>query len=53
MCGNPAINIPILSTEKELPMGVQVVARKYNDKLLLNFINLLYQKNRDKLGTIN
>lgn len=45
MCGIPAINIPILSTENELPMGIQVVARKYNDKLLLNFVNLLYKKN--------
>ncbi len=45
MCGNPAINIPILSTEEKLPMGVQAVARKYNDKLLLNFINLLHKKN--------
>lgn len=45
MCGIPAINIPILSTENELPLGVQVVARKYNDKQLLNFIKLLYQKN--------
>jgi Asp-tRNA(Asn)/Glu-tRNA(Gln) amidotransferase A subunit family amidase len=45
MCGNPAINVPILSTQKGLPIGLQIVARKYNDKLLLNFIKLLHKKN--------
>ena len=45
MCGNPAINVPILSTEKGLPLGLQIIARKYNDKLLLNFIKLLHKKN--------
>jgi Asp-tRNA(Asn)/Glu-tRNA(Gln) amidotransferase A subunit family amidase len=45
MCGVPAINIPVLFTENELPVGIQVIARKYNDKLLMNFVNLLHKKN--------
>lgn len=45
MCGVPVINIPILSSENELPVGIQVIARKYNDNLLLDFVNLLHKKN--------
>ena len=45
MCGNPTINIPTIKTEHGLPIGIQVVARRFNDKLLLNFVNLLHKKN--------
>lgn len=45
MCGNPTINIPTIKTENGLPMGVQVVARRFNDILLLNFVNLLHKQN--------
>jgi Asp-tRNA(Asn)/Glu-tRNA(Gln) amidotransferase A subunit family amidase len=45
MCGTPAISIPIIKTHNGLPMGIQAVARRYNDKLLLRFAQLLRQKN--------
>lgn len=44
MCGNPAINIPVTRTDLGLPIGIQVVARRFNDKLLLQFVNLLKNK---------
>lgn len=43
MCGIPAINVPMFS-HNNLPFGIQITARKYNDKLLLKFINLLRDK---------
>ena len=45
MCGNPTINMPGIKIENGLPLGIQAVARKYNDKLLLRFISLLQRKN--------
>ena len=45
MCGNPAVNLPIFITQKGLPMGIQAVARRFNDKLLLNFLQILRKKN--------
>jgi Asp-tRNA(Asn)/Glu-tRNA(Gln) amidotransferase A subunit family amidase len=50
MCGVPAINVPALKSNDSLPLGVQIVARKYNDKLLLNFVKELHQKNLIKDG---
>lgn len=44
MCGIPAISMPIVKTEKGLPMGIQASARRYNDKLLLRFVSLLRRK---------
>jgi Asp-tRNA(Asn)/Glu-tRNA(Gln) amidotransferase A subunit family amidase len=41
MCGVPALNIPALRGPNGLPYGVQVIARRYSDYLLLNFISLL------------
>jgi len=43
MCGVPAINIPAFNYNG-LPFGVQIVSRKYNDLLLLRFVNLLHSK---------
>ena len=40
-CGNPALSVPQFKTDDDLPFGLQVVARKYNDYLLLNFIDML------------
>lgn len=42
MCGNPAISMPAVITPSGLPMGIQAVSRRYNDKLLLSFIKNLY-----------
>jgi len=44
MCGIPTINIPAFITPSGLPLGVQISARRFNDKLLLKFLNLLAQK---------
>jgi len=45
MCGIPTISVPAIKTPKGLPMGIQFLSRKYNDKLLLSFVKLLFQKN--------
>jgi len=45
MCGNPAVNIPAFRSPQGLPMGLQTVARRYNDKLLINFLHILRKKN--------
>jgi Asp-tRNA(Asn)/Glu-tRNA(Gln) amidotransferase A subunit family amidase len=44
MCGVPTISIPALKTDNGLPLGIQAVARRYNDKLLLQFVKLLHEK---------
>lgn len=43
MCGVPTINIPAFH-HNDLPFGVQIISRRYNDILLLQFLNLLYEK---------
>jgi len=45
MCRIPTINMPIVKTHAGLPMGIQTVARRYNDKLLLSFVNMLRSRN--------
>lgn len=42
MCGVPTVSVPKFEINN-LPMGLQVLARKYNDKLLLNFLKLLHK----------
>lgn len=37
----PALNIPAFVSPNELPFGLQVVARKYNDYLMLDFVEFL------------
>ena len=41
MCGVPAISIPAFKGPNDLPYGVQALARRYSDYLLLNFVTLL------------
>lgn len=43
-CGNPTLSVPQFKTSDELPYGLQVVARKYNDYLLLNFVDMLREE---------
>ncbi len=38
----PVIAVPAFTTGRGLPFGFQVCARKYNDYLLLNFLDYLY-----------
>jgi Asp-tRNA(Asn)/Glu-tRNA(Gln) amidotransferase A subunit family amidase len=41
MCGLPAMTLPLLTGSAGLPVGVQIVARRYNDLLLLRFAEYL------------
>ena len=41
LCGVPAINLPVFAAPGGLPFGAQVVARRYNDPLLLRFLRFL------------
>ena len=50
LCGVPAINIPNFKSPEGLPFGIQVIARKYNDKLLIQFIKILHKLNIIKDG---
>ena len=36
LTGNPCVNLPGLTTEKGLPLGIQMVGRFGRDKLLLS-----------------
>jgi len=44
LCGNPAVSVPAFKTPEDLPMGLQIVCRKYNDLLLLQFLKSLKNK---------
>lgn len=48
--GLPIATIPVLCGENGLPIGVSVVSKKYNDKLLLDFLH--YLKSLSILKTI-
>ena len=37
----PALNVPMFVSPSGLPYGVQIISRKYNDYLLLNFVKYL------------
>lgn len=39
----PSVNAPVFSSSENAPFGLQIVARKYNDHLLLNFVDYLRQ----------
>jgi Asp-tRNA(Asn)/Glu-tRNA(Gln) amidotransferase A subunit family amidase len=41
LCRAPAVNVPAFRHESGLPFGAQVVSRRYNDYLLLDFCELL------------
>ncbi len=38
----PAINLPVFQSPSGLPFGMQIFSRKYNDYLLLSFIEYLF-----------
>lgn len=44
LCGVPAINVPVFIGPDDLPFGAQVVARRYNDYLLLDFVRWLRER---------
>ncbi|MBI5195886.1 MAG: amidase [Nitrospirae bacterium] len=41
LCHVPAVNVPVFTGPKGLPFGLQVVAKRYNDLLLINFLDYL------------
>jgi Asp-tRNA(Asn)/Glu-tRNA(Gln) amidotransferase A subunit family amidase len=41
MCGVPALSVPVFIGPNGLPYGVQAIAGRYNDYLLLNFVRFL------------
>ena len=40
-CGMPALSVPALKGRDGLPIGIQIVARRYNDYLLLDFADYI------------
>jgi Asp-tRNA(Asn)/Glu-tRNA(Gln) amidotransferase A subunit family amidase len=42
LCGAPTVNMPVFSGPNRLPFGAQVVARRYNDYVLINFLRHLH-----------
>ena len=40
----PAVNIPVFQSESGLPFGLQLFARKYNDYLMLDFLEYLVSR---------
>jgi Asp-tRNA(Asn)/Glu-tRNA(Gln) amidotransferase A subunit family amidase len=41
LCGVPALTVPVFAGPRQLPFGVQVVSKKYNDLTLLRFAKRL------------
>ncbi len=50
-CGVPSINLPVFKSPNNMPFGAQIVAKKYNDYLLLNFAEFLKRNNYIRDGT--
>ena len=44
LCGLPAVSAPAATSPDGLPLGVQLVARRFNDKLLLELLRFLDQQ---------
>lgn len=51
LCGVPTVNLPVFKGPNGLPFGAQVVSRRYNDLLLLNFLKSLEEK--DIIGDVS
>ena len=41
LCGLPALNVPAMVGPQGLPIGIQLASRRYNDYLLLSFVEEL------------
>lgn len=44
LCGLPAINVPAMIGPSGLPVGLQIVGRRYNDYLLLDLLDFLGER---------
>jgi Asp-tRNA(Asn)/Glu-tRNA(Gln) amidotransferase A subunit family amidase len=51
LCGAPSVNVPAFTNEQGLPFGAQLVARKYNDLLLMNLLRDLRDQELAPEGT--
>lgn len=51
LCGVPAINLPVFQGPSGLPFGAQILARRYNDYLLLDFVEWLRAERLVQDGT--
>lgn len=51
LCGAPAVSAPLFVGPNGLPFGLQVVARRYNDPLLLSFVDDLLRIGSAPVGT--
>mgnify|MGYP001356516384 FL=1 len=45
MAGIPAINAPLAYAPNNLPFGIQFISKKWDDYVLLNFIDYLIDHN--------
>ena len=45
LCGAPAVNLPVFQNDEGMPFGAQLVARRYNDILLLRLLRALREQN--------
>lgn len=41
LCHLPVVNVPMFISPENMPFGIQILARKYNDLLLLDFLDYL------------
>lgn len=44
MCHIPTISLPLLNCEKNLPVGIQISSKRYNDYELLEFAKKIYER---------
>lgn len=44
LCRVPALNVPLSKGPQGLPLGAQLIAKRYDDYLLLDFVSFLKQK---------
>ncbi len=51
LCGVPTINLPVFTGPTGLPFGAQILSRRYNDYLLLNFARHLREHGIVRDGT--
>ena len=51
LCGVPAISLPVFAGPHGLPFGAQVVSRRFNDYLLLEFVRFLEGHDLAPIGT--
>lgn len=52
LCGAAVVGAPVFISSEGMPFGLQIVARRYNDYLLLNFCDFLAENFRPFAGEI-